>query len=219
MPDRIDKFSFNDQVYRVDARRDAMEEQQKDTGQEGGDEEKEKDHFDKLSEKTDWHVLFDKQNLWNRNIEIHADEIQSIEFLGLNLRTDPSLLNISVHMTDGTVIPTAFLAIARSMGLKFKNLQKHTSLAIGDITRDENVRVTIPIDEDEMGEEITRLTKEPKEKSLTQKLRRLNKTWIQKLGIQDPVSKRINNEILGIYFTVLAVLSVVIFGILYLLLE
>lgn len=215
MADRIDKFDPNAGVYRVQETRDSLEEEQQNQGGDEGDENR--DSFDRLSEKTDWNLLFEQQNLWKKNIEIPVEEIASIKFLGINIKTDPSLLNIRVALNDGQVLTQAFLPIARMQGFKFKSTPRLSDLNIKQITSGPILNVTTPVDEDELNKEITKITRKPKtgEVTFSQRMKNLihRKSLIQKIGLQDPVSKSVNNEIVGIYVTILVVVITVIFGI------
>lgn len=215
MADRIDKFDPSAGVYRVDATRDSLEEEkQNQSGEEG---EENQDSFDKLSEKTDWNLLFEKQNLWKKNIKIPVEDIASIKFLGVNIKTDPSLLNIRIALNDGQVLTQAFLPMARMQGFKFKSTPRLSELDVRQITAGPVLNVTIPADEEELNKEITKITLKPKagEVTFSQRVKNLihRKSLIQKIGLQDPVSKNVNNEIVGIYVTILVVVVVVIFGI------
>lgn len=215
MADRIDKFDPNAGVYRVQETRDSLEEEQQNQGDDEGDENR--DSFDRLSEKTDWNLLFEQQNLWKKNIEIPVEEIASIKFLGVNIKTDPSLLNIRVALNDGQVLTQAFLPIARMEGFKFKSTPRLSDLNIKQITSGAILNVTIPANEEELNKEITKITRKPKtgEVTFSQRMKNLihRKSLIQKIGLQDPVSKSVNNEIVGIYVTILVVVITVIFGI------
>ncbi len=71
MVDRVEKTNAN--LYRVDEARDSTDDQSGNQT-EGGDEA-ESDNFEKLANKTDWKVLFDKNSLWKRNVEIKVEDI------------------------------------------------------------------------------------------------------------------------------------------------
>lgn len=217
MVDRIDKIKPD--VYRVEETQDPLEEQRKQQEHEQTEEE-DGDNFDRLAHKTDWQILFDKTNLWKRNVEVKVEDIDRIQFLGLNFKTNPSLLKIRVFLYDGQVINTAFLSVSRSLALKLRERKKSATIDVNLLTSDPVLHLTIPTDEEQVDEEITRITGGPREKSFSKSFKRLisKKTWMQKLGIQDPVSHGINREILGIYVTVLVVISAISFGILFLIL-
>ncbi len=215
MADRIDKFDPNAGTYRVDATRDSLEEEKQNQGGEDGDENQ--DSFDKISEKTDWNLLFEQQNLWKKNIKIAIEDIASIKFLGINIKTDPSLLNIRIVMSNGEVLTQAFLPIARMQGFKFKSTPRLQEIDVRQITAGSVLNVTIPANEEEFNKEITKITRKPQAKEVTfsQRVKNLihKKSWVQKIGLQDPVSKSVNNEIVGIYVTIIVVVITVMFGI------
>lgn len=212
MVNRINKTHLpeNRRVEEVDD-----DDQRKNQQQDQGDD---KDEFDKLSEKTDWNVLFNKSHLWRQTIDVAVEDIQEILFLSVNLKTDPCLLQIKVTMHDGVVLENAFLSIARSAGLRFKNLRRLTRIPLGNFTRGRMISLTIPKDEKAVKEEITRVTNNPQEKSVSKLIRRLvsHNTWLHRLGIKDPVSQRINREILMIYVTISVVVVTFVAGIIYL---
>lgn len=209
MVDHIPKIT--DQSFRVHEAKDSTDDEGK-KQQDQQDDDQQSDNFDKLSNKTDWSVLFDQHKLWDRNIEVKVEDIDRIKYLGLNIRSNPALLKIRVFLYDGNVINTAFLSISRSLGLTLKNNLKGSFIDVNQITADTILRLTVPKDEELVDEEITRIT-ESKEKTFSRTFKILisKKTWMEKLGIQDPVSKRINNEILWIYLTVFIVVSALAF--------
>lgn len=215
MADRIDKIDPNVGAYRVQETRDALEEEkQKQQDEEG--EQDQRDSFDKLSEKTDWRLLFEQQNLWKKNIEIPVEEVATIKFLGINLKTDPSLLNIRIAFHDGHVISQAFLPISRTLGFKFKNVPRLADINIKHITMNSVMKVAIPVDEASLSKEITKITQKPKkEVTFSQRVKNLiqRKSFIQKIGLQDPVSKNVNNEIIGVYATLVVAIVAIIFTI------
>lgn len=216
MADRIDKFDPNAGVYRVQETQDSLEEEEQ-KGQEEGENDNQ-DTFNKLSEKTDWNLLFEKQNLWKKNIEIPVEDIASIRFLGINLKTDPSLLSIRVGLNDGQILTQAFLPITRLQGFKFKSMPRLSELNLNLITSGSVLRVTIPADDAAFNKEVTKIMRKPqkaKEVTFSQRVKNLiqRKSLMQKMGVQDPVSKNLNNEIVGIYVTIFMVILVIVFAI------
>lgn len=215
MADRIDKIDPNAGAYRVEATRDSLEEEKQ--NQEEGEDGENRDSFDRLGERTDWKLLFEQQKLWKKNIEIPVEEIASIKFLGINIKTEPSLLNIRIALNDGQVLTQAFLPIARLQGFKLKSTPRLSELNPRQITSGAVLNVTVPADEEEFNKEITKITRSlpAKEVTFSQRLKNLihRKSLIQKIGLQDPVTKNVNNEIVGIYVTIFVVVIVVIFGI------
>lgn len=215
MVDRIEKVGR--EGYRVDEARDSTDDQSGNAGTEDQGEG-ETDNFKKLANKTDWNVLFDKKDLWRRNVEVKVEDIDKVKLLGVNLKTNPALLKIRIFLYDSTVINTAFLAVSRDVALKFKGASS-ASIDINQLTKESSLWLTMPLNEADVDEEITRITATPKERTFSTTLKLLisKKTWLEKLGIQDPVSKSINREIMGVYITVVTLISAVTFAIVYLL--
>ncbi|MCP5464708.1 MAG: hypothetical protein H7A33_06770 [Deltaproteobacteria bacterium] len=206
MVERVPKTELNANTYRVDESKDATDDQsgnQQSQDQEGG--EGKSDAFERLSEKTNWQVLFNKKELWQRNKEISLEDVDKIKFLAVNLKSNPALLTIRLFLVEDQVISTAFLAVPRTLAMQIKAQGVGSHIDPHLLSQDGKIRVTLPADDDMMDEEITRITNDPKEKSLSTTLRMLvpQKNWWQRLGIQDPVSHEINKEILIIYLTVL----------------
>jgi hypothetical protein len=218
MVDKLDHLKYENQVYRVDAARDALEEEREESQGEDGEEGK-SDNFDKLKDGKELQSLFNKSHLWQRNIAIKTEDIDKIKLIALNINTEPSLLKIRVFLFDGTTIPTAFLSVSRSLALKLRS-SKSQFIEVNWLTREPVLRVTVPKNERDIDEEITKITHAPKEHTLSQTLKMFvsKKSWLQKLGLQDPVSMQINNEILWVYITIVALISVLSFGVLYMLL-
>lgn len=217
MVDRIEKI-FPDR-YRIEGARDALEDQGKQqNGDDEGDEAGSKDSFDKLSDRTDWNILFDQEALWQQNLQIPVEDVATVQFLGINLKTDPSLLKIRIVGRDGKVVPAAYLSVSRYQGLQLKNENKLAILDVKKLTKERVLWLTIPRDEKKVNEEITRLTRQPKEKTFSQTFKHFisRKTWMQRFGVQDPVSKRLNSEILSIYIILLILVSAAGFILIYL---
>lgn len=214
MVDNINKISDN--LYRVhEARDSADDEDQKRNTQD--DDDGDQDNFNKLSDKTNWKVLFDKTNLWNRNVEVKVEDIDRIKLMGLNFRTNPALLKLRVFLFDGSTINTAFISVSRSLALELKSKQG-TSIDVNKLTTENSLWLTLPTDETALDDEITRITEEQPERTFSEAVKMIisGKSLLQKIGLQDPVSKRTNYEILWIYLTVCSVVTVLVFTILFL---
>lgn len=213
MVDQINKI--HDNAFRVHEAKDSTEEEEQRPSNEEADGEP--DVFDSLANKTNWKILFDKSNLWDRNVEVKIEDIDRIKLLGINLKTNPALLKLRVFLFDGEIINTAFLSVSRSLGLKIKN-SKDASINVNDLTNERSLWLTLPTDENLLDEEITRITSIPKEVTLSQTFRMLisKRNWMQRFGIQDPVSRRTNMEILWIYVTVVLLIAFGVFTVLYL---
>lgn len=150
----------------------ASTESQKDREQK--EESPQKDAFASLSEKTDWRLLFDKSKLWKRNIQILKEEIKSVVYRKINLKTDPSLLRVDIELNGGEWISPAFLAVSRQVGLKIKNLKSREKIPPDLILNNNILRITVPAnpqmfrdEEEKRGDtgEITVITKDEKKKN------------------------------------------------------
>jgi hypothetical protein len=217
MVDRVDKIRFPE-IRRVNPNDSATDERKRRQQPNSEEEDEAGDGFDLLSERTDWHVLFDHPHLWQQNVEILAEEVKRIQYLGINLKTDPSLLKIRVDLHDGSVIPNAYLSVARSYALQLKNLQRLAPIELKRLTSSKVLWLTIPKDEKSLREEITRVTTNATNKTFSRTVKKYltRSTWLQKLGIQDPVSRRVKTEIVWIYVTVVVVFCFFLFGMFYL---
>lgn len=213
--DRIEKT--NNELFRVNETKDSLEEDGK--KQSDTDEDGDKDNFDKLSDKTDWNILFNKKQLWQRDQQVRCEDISKIKFLGVNLKTDPSLLKIRIFLKDGSMVPTAFLSIPRAMGLQIQHLNRAAMVSPQSLTQAEVLRITVPVDEQKMDDEITKITAAPQEHSFSKTLRRMvsKRSLLQRFGVQDPVSLRLNREVLVIYITVILLIIVLGFGVTFIL--
>lgn len=200
-------------IDRVDADggRSGQEQPEADTEEKG-------DAYDKLSEKTDWNILFDKSHLWQQSVDVPVEDILELKFVTVNLKTDPCLLQLKASLKDGSTYDPAFLSMSRASGLKLKNLPRGSRLPVGQVTRSRVLTLTVPKDEGRVREEITRVTRNPRERTVSYTLKRIvsRRSWLHRLGVRDPVSQRINAEIVWIYLTVLVLLAAFVFGISYL---
>lgn len=136
MVDRIDKTDRVD-TWKIAATAEThKEKEQHSSAQEDG--------YASFSEKTDWRSLFDKSRLWKKDILVSKDQISKVVFRKINLKTDPSLLRVDVHLKTGELIDPAFLAISRALGLKIKNLVPGNSLDYDSLLQAGQLRLTIP---------------------------------------------------------------------------
>jgi hypothetical protein len=183
-----------------------------------GDGEEKGDAYDKLSEKTDWNILFDKSHLWQQSIDVPIEDVQELKFISVNLKTDPCLLQIRVKLKDGTSYDPAFLSMSRTAGFKLKNQPRLSHLPVGQIVRGRILTLTVPKDEGRVREEITRVTRDPRERTVSYTFKRLvsRRSLLHRLGLRDPVSQRINSEIVWIYLTIGIVVAAFVFGVYYL---
>lgn len=214
MVDRVDKIRFPE-VRRVNASEDALEDRKR-RGRDNDGPEDDEDGFNLISDRTDWQILFDQPHLWQQNLELMVDEIRALSFLGVNLKTDPSLLKVRAELHDGSIYDEAYLSVPRSFGMQIKVLSRYSAIPLGKLTSGKSIWLTVPKDKAAVREEITRVTSVEKSFSRTFKRYLSHKTWLQRLAIQDPVSRRYNVEIIGIYIILFVIFGLFVFGLFYL---
>ena len=214
MVDRIDKIRFPE-IRRVNASEDALEDRKR-RGRDEDTAEEDEDGFNLISDRTDWQILFDQPHLWQQGLELMVEDIRALSFLGVNLKTDPSLLKVRAELQDGSIYPEAYLSVPRSFGMQIKILPRFSPLPLGKLTSGKSIWLTVPKDVAAVREEITRVTRVEKSFSRTFKRYLSHKTWLQRLAIQDPVSRRYNAEIIGIYAILFVIFSLFVFGLFYL---
>lgn len=207
----------NPETDLIQKTKDALDEEKR-QGAEEEDLQQEKKSSDQFG-KGELKGIFDKKSAWQKTIEIKVEDIDRIKFLGVNYKTDPSLLKIRVFLYDGSVINTAFLFVARTLALKLKNLASSAYIDVNWLTRESALKFTIPVDEKHADEEITRVTQGAGEKSFSQKLKNLivQRTWAQKLGLKNPDTGELNVEIVWVYVTVLVLALAFVAGTVFLL--
>ena len=214
MVDRVDKIRFPE-VRRVNPSDDALEDRnRRGQGQEAAEEDE--DGFNLISDRTDWQILFDQPHLWQQGLELMVDEIRALSFLGVNLKTDPSLLKVRAELLDGSIYQEAYLSVPRSFGMQIKILPRFSPIPLGKLTAGKSIWLTVPKDVAAVREEITRVTRVEKSFSRTFKRYLSHKSWLQRLAIQDPVSRRYNSEIIGIYTILFVIFGLFVFGLFYL---
>jgi hypothetical protein len=220
MAERIDKTGQYEYL-----RVDSSAASDKDRGQSGEEEDRDsgKDQFQKFQDKTDWNVFLDKSQLWKQNIEIDIQDIESVIFKNINLKTDPSLLRVDVILTDGGSISPAFIPISRVLALKMKDLKPGEKIPEEFIVKDNVLRITIPTNPEMLVPEAgTRPQQMPSFGDDTDKtvinppLSWYNRIWIR-LNIKDPITSKIKVEFTLIYFVVFLVLVFLGFGAVFLL--
>lgn len=205
MSDQVNRVSGP--TYRVDQHRDATEQE----GQKKKrDEDDQEDAFDQMSDHKQWDTLFDQSHLWQRNIEIKTDDVSRAKILGINVNSNPAVIKLRLTMVNGDVYPVVFLSLSRSKALKLKN-QFHSlnvEIPVHEITTDVRFWVTVPVNEDDVDSEITRISRSVSEPTRSQTLRLFlkRKGWLIRLGIRDVVTRRFNTEVILIYLTLIGLL-------------
>ncbi len=190
---------------------DSSHETEKDRQQSEGDSE-----FSSPYDKTDWKLLFDKSRLWNRNVRVTLDEVDSIYFKKINLKGDPSLLRVDILLKSGSRISPAFLHISRGHGLKLKNLKPGSRIDPTELTRDPHLQVTVPANpalfqaEESKIQEVTKtIVPVKRESEETTKILRVTKLGF--LSLKDPITQKTRPEIVILYslaFILAALLAV-----------
>lgn len=211
--DRIPKINSHDHA-RVDATKDSTE----DAGGGAQPEEEEEqsrpkspgDGFNPLMDKTNWQIYLDPTRTNQKMLTLQTADISEMRFLKINLKTNPSLLNVAVTLKDGMTYPSAYVSLARHLAVSFQHEKENGRLDVRDVTEDKTLTLFVP--DVRTQEEVTRVTRVP-ERTLSQTVKMLvKKTWIQKLGLQDPDTRRTNGEIVLAYVTVIVVLLALIFA-------
>lgn len=215
MVERINKISGPDHI-RVDESKDATEDDgRKD---QGGEEEGEGapprgDAFDHLRDKTDWKILSEKARSQQKRIEVAIDDVAEMKFLHINLKTNPSLLNLKVRLKDGTSYPSAYFSIARHVALPFQHYQVNARIEAVDLTEANTVTFFVPDVRTDFRDEETRVT-HVAEKTFSQTVKMLvRKTLLQKIGVQDSETRHANPEIVWAYVTAGVVIAAFLFAV------
>lgn len=230
MADRIDKSAL-DQInpydsYRVEKAKDSLEEerdrnqQQSDEGEERGDTFEggdEQEQIERLLKSSPSKEVVRKQ--------IQKTDILRLEYQGVDLKTDPSSLVGRFHLAEDNQVIIAEANISRAQALQLKSSERGQVLDPDGIFADNQIWLKvlqfvsqdIPVDEEE---EVTRVSAAPSpagESTLSQTVRmKPDATLWEKLGVVDQDDASINLEVVLAYLTAGAVLTFLIFGMVYL---
>lgn len=213
MVDRISKINPHDHP-RVDETKDSTDDegQSQDTNEEEGFAQP--DGFNKLIDKTNWQILLDQPRQNQKKIIVALSDLSEMRFLKINLKTNPSLLNVKVFLKDGMTYPSAYISIPRHRTVAFQHLRQNAVIDARDVTDDDKVTLFVPDLKMDFKDEITRVTNPSQERTFSQTIKLLvKKTWIQKIGIQDPETHKTNAEIATAYLTVAVVVLSLVFAI------
>lgn len=212
MVERISKINPHEHA-RVDESKDATEDEGQNSAEEQGDEPGDfapGDGFNRLQDKTDWKILLDHPQSQQKRIEVGVDDVAELKFLHINLKTNPSLLNLKVKLKDGSEFPSAYFSIARHMALSFQHADYGSRVDAADLTETEGLTFFVP-DVREVDDEVTRVT-EPPERTFSQTMKLLmRKTLLQKIGVQDE-TRHANPEIVWAYVTAAVVAASIAFA-------
>ncbi|HBF13674.1 MAG TPA: hypothetical protein DDW49_09890 [Deltaproteobacteria bacterium] len=215
MVDRIEKTErFEYWQVRDTAETHKDREQKEDNG---------KDAFQSFQEKTDWQLLFDKTQLWNKNVQLTKDEIEKIIFKKMNLKTDPSLLRVNIILKGGGLMNPAFLAISRQVALTLKTLKTDDIIPLETLTKDNVLRITVPRDPQSFLKEEEQLRTEEKKSAPPASRNNEGSTTgihpakqtgniLQTLNILNTKTHRIKKDILTIYAIALVVFVLFVWG-------
>lgn len=213
MVDRISKINPHDHP-RVDETKDSTDDegQSQDTDEEEGFAQP--DGFNKLIDKTNWQILLDQPRQNQKKIIVALSDLSEMRFLKINLKTNPSLLNVKVFLKDGMTYPSAYISIPRHRTVAFQHLRQNAVIDARDVTDDDKVTLFVPDLKMDFKDEVTRVTNPSQERTFSQTIKLLvKKTWIQKIGIQDPETHKTNAEIATAYLTVAIVVLSLVFAI------
>jgi hypothetical protein len=213
MVDRISKIDPHGHP-RVDEAKDSTDDegQSQDTGDEEGFAQS--DGFDRLIDKTNWQILLDQPRQNQKKLVMALSDLSEMRFLKINLKTNPSLLNVKVFLRDGMVYPSAYISIPRHRTVAFQHLRQNAVIDARDVTDDDKVTLFVPDLKTDFKDEVTRVTKPLQERTFSQTIKFLvKKTWIQKIGIQDPETRKTNTEIATAYLTVAVVILSLAFAV------
>lgn len=219
MVDRIDK-TFQREPWVVESPTESDREKQ------SGQGESSHDGYAAFQEKTDWRLLFDQSKLWKKNIQVHDDEIEKILFRKINLKTDPSLLRVDIHLKTGEIIMPAFISLSRMNGLKIKHLKSGEEVSYKLLSQDPILRITIPTQpelfDDKNPPQLEQQVHTPQPVinrqpqgtdeagEVTQIHQSVAEKWLTRLKIRDPLSHDLRFEIAITY--ILAFLFILFMG-------
>jgi hypothetical protein len=209
MVDRIGKIHPRGHL-RVDESKDSTE----DEGQSNTPDQEDdgpQDGFNSVLDKTDWRVLLDHPQSQQKRIDVPIADIAELVFIKINLKTNPSLLNVKILLKDGLVYPSAYVSVPRHVAVPLQHVRPQTVLHPEDVTEERVLAFFVPDVRVTAHEEVTVVT--PEEKTFSQTVKLLFKrTWAQKIGIQDPDTKTPNQEIIWAYVTVAVVVASLLFA-------
>lgn len=192
---------------RVDEAKEAMDDEEE--RRQGGGEDEGGDEFEKRLDKTDWRLWLDKQGEQLVRMTVPVNDVAQITFNKVNLKTNPSLLNLRVVLRDGAVYRTALMSLARHQAMSFQGMTSGTLLKATELAPSGDLELLIP---EHTSEEITRLTKT--ERTFSQTLKTgIRKTWMQILGVRDPDTNQTYEEVAWVYVIAFTVIGAIVFGI------
>ena len=206
----INKIGSNLNPYRVDEAKESMDDEDKRQGKQGDDEQssqQDQDAFGSSNEQNQLQNLLAHTHPKQKEIEIPVQDIDQVKLLHVDISSEPAHLKIRVFLFDGAEIPIAYVPVSRTLAVKLRSLQNKL-IDVTKITPDPKLWLTVPsqgVKELDWDEDVTRITRDVKEKSLSRTIKMYvkKKTFLQKLGIQSAESNSFNNEIFAVYLTIL----------------
>lgn len=217
MVDNINKIGSN--PYRVDEAKESMDDEEKRQGKQDDDQQdsqKEHDAFDASQEQNRLRNLLAHTHPNQKEIEVPVQDIDQIKLLNVDISSEPAHLKMRVFLYDGAELPLAYLPVSRTLAMSLKSMQNKL-VDVSKITPDPKLWLTVPasgVKEHDWDEDVTRITKDVKEKSLSRTIKMYvkKKSLLQKLGIQNADSNSLNNEIFLVYLTILILVVLLTLG-------
>lgn len=187
-------------------------------------EESPQDQYKNPFETTDWKLFFDKSRLWNKNIQVLRDEISQIVFQKINLKTDPSLLRLDIHLDGGTVLSPAFVSITRGESLKFKTLLPGQTIPVENLIKDKTLHVMVPTNPQQFLEEEKKLQQRQRqiprvalsEDTTTVIKSRVNGPPVNAFSLRDARTGRLRLDVLTLYLVTFVLALMLVTGIVWL---
>lgn len=207
MVERIEKKDHLE-YWQVDASAESKKEQGG-----GGQESEGRDAFEKLHDKTDWQLLFDKSRLWKKNIQIPEQDIDQILFRKLNLKTDPSLLRVDMKLKSGESVSPAFLTLARAEAFKIKHLATGQPLPLKHVLQGKSVWVTLPSNPKMLEDYASQVEKKEEETQMQEKEESLGDATLKTtITAVSAITNKLSIEIVLVYGVLLVVIFFLIAG-------
>ena len=225
MVDRINNITRIGEHPRVDEARDSLEEEEQKGGGDSGEEGSDKsdkivaalpgDGFDRALDRTNWKVYLDQPRQNQRQVVVPVEGIKEIRFLKINLKTNPSLLNVKVLLNDASLLSSAYVSVARHMATTFERHRVGDVIEASEISTDPVLTFFVADLKSHPDEEVTRVTMRP-ELTLSRTVKMiLKKTWRQQMGLEDPETRMANREVILVYITLAVIVLFFVFAILW----
>lgn len=217
MVDRINNIPPVGEHLRVDETRDSLEEEDQKGGGQGTDDEPvttvPSDGFDRALDRTNWKVYLEQPRQNQRKVVVPVGQIQEMRFLKINLRTNPSLLNVKVLLNNASLLSSAYLSVPRHMAMTFEGYRVGDVIDVSEVSSDPVLSFFVADLKNQPGEEVTRVT-DRAERTFSRTVKMmLKKTWRQQMGLEDPETRMANREVILVYVTLAVIVLFFIFAI------